>query len=80
MSDESKPLPDEQDEPRSDAPETEITPAEEYKVGPGQPPKEYTWKKGDPTPNPTGRRGKNPSMEPDVKKLFQKVSSRKRYG
>jgi hypothetical protein len=42
-----------------------------YKVGPGSPPKEYTWKKGGPTPNPKGRPKKVPSMKPDAKKAFE---------
>jgi Family of unknown function (DUF5681) len=42
-----------------------------YKVGPGFPPKQYTWKKGGPTLNPNGRPRKAPSMKPDVKKAFE---------
>jgi hypothetical protein len=42
-----------------------------YKVGPGFPPKQYTWKKGGPTPNPKGRPKKVPTMKPDVKKAFE---------
>jgi hypothetical protein len=42
-----------------------------YKVGPGRPPKQYTWKKDGPSPNPKGRPKKVPSMEPDLKKAFE---------
>jgi hypothetical protein len=40
---------------------------EAYKVGPGYPPKQYTWKKGGPSPYPKGRPKKVPSMKPDFK-------------
>jgi hypothetical protein len=42
-----------------------------YKVGPGYPPKEYTWKKGDPSPHPQGRPKKVPSMKPEIRKIFE---------
>jgi hypothetical protein len=42
-----------------------------YKVGPGFPPKQYTWKKGCASPYPKGRPRKVPSMKPDVKKAFE---------
>jgi hypothetical protein len=42
-----------------------------YKVGPGRPPKQYTWKKGGPSPYPKGRPKKPPSMKPDLKKAFE---------
>jgi hypothetical protein len=42
-----------------------------YKVGPGRPPKQYTWKKGGPSPYPKGRPKKVPSMKPDLKKAFE---------
>ena len=53
-----------------------------YKIGPGRPPKEYTWKKGCPSPFPSGRPRKTPSMQPDLKKafedaLFEKVEIKK---
>lgn len=41
------------------------------KVGPGYPPKQYTWKKGGPSPYPKGRPKKIPSMKPDLKKVFE---------
>jgi hypothetical protein len=48
-------------------------PSEEnaYKVGPGRPPKEHTWKKGCPSPNPKGRPRKAASMKPDLKKALE---------
>jgi hypothetical protein len=52
-------------------------PADDYKVGPGCPPKETRWKKGDPSPNPKGRPRNNSSLTPDVKKLFEDSLNRK---
>ena len=52
-------------------------PAEDYKVGPGRPPQETRWKKGDPSPNPKGRPRNNSSLTPDVKKLFEDALNRK---
>ena len=43
--------------------------AEEYKVGPGRPPKEYQYKPGQ-SGNPKGRKRKPPSLLPDLKQLF----------
>jgi hypothetical protein len=51
--------------------------ADDYKVGPGCPPKETRWKKGDPSPNPKGRPRNNSSLTPDVKKLFEDALNRK---
>jgi Family of unknown function (DUF5681) len=48
-----------------------------YKVGPGHPPKEMRWKKGDPSPNPKGRPRNNSALTPDVKKLFEDALNRK---
>ena len=42
-----------------------------YKVGPGYPPKQYTWKKGGPSPYPKGRPKKVLSMKPDLKKALE---------
>ena len=42
-----------------------------YKVGPGFPPKQYTWKKGGRSPNPKGRPKKVASMKPDLKKALE---------
>jgi hypothetical protein len=64
-----------------DAPQAE--PSEDvYKVGPGFPPRESKWKKGCPSPFPSGRPKKIPSMKPDLKKafedaLFEKVEIKK---
>jgi hypothetical protein len=44
---------------------------DDYKVGPGFPPRHSKWKPGCPTPNPKGRPRKIPSMKPDVKKIFE---------
>jgi Family of unknown function (DUF5681) len=54
-------------------PEAQPDPPDEdnYKVGPGRPPKQHTWKKGCPSPNRTGRPKKIPSMKPDLKKIFE---------
>lgn len=48
-----------------------------YKVGPGRPPKQYTWKKGGRSPNPKGRPKKVPSMKPDLKKAFEAALNEK---
>jgi hypothetical protein len=48
-----------------------------YKVGPGHPPKEYTWKKGCPSPYPKGRPKKNHSMKPDLKKALESALNEK---
>ena len=61
---ESEPKPDSSDEPA-------------YKVGPGYPPKQYTWKKGGPSPYPKGRPRKIPSMKPDLKKALEAALNEK---
>lgn len=48
-----------------------------YKVGPGFPPKQYTWKKGGPSPYPKGRPRKVPSMKPDLKKALEAALNEK---
>ena len=48
-----------------------------YKVGPGYPPKQYTWKKGGPSPHPTGRPRKVLSMKPDLKKALEAALNEK---
>ena len=48
-----------------------------YKVGPGFPPKQHTWKKGYPSPNPKGRPKKVPSMKPDLKKALEDALNEK---
>ena len=52
-------------------------PADDYKVGPGRPPKKTRWKKGAPSPNPKGRPRNNSSLTPDVKKLLEDALNRK---
>jgi hypothetical protein len=49
---------------------------EEYKVGPGRPPKEYRWKPGQ-SGNPKGRKRKQPSLLPDLRQLFERAFSQK---
>jgi hypothetical protein len=49
----------------------------EYKVGPGNPPKEYRWKPGCPSPHPAGRKRKAASVLPDLKKIFESEISKK---
>ncbi len=53
------------------------TPAEAHKVGPGSPPPDKRWKKGDPSPNPGGRPRKDQSMLPDVRKAFEQAINKK---
>jgi len=48
-----------------------------YKVGPGYPPKQHTWKKGGPSPNKKGRPKKIPSMKPDLKKALETALNEK---
>jgi hypothetical protein len=48
-----------------------------YKVGPGRPPKQYTWKKDGPSPNPKGRPKKVPSMKPDLSKALEDALNEK---
>ena len=48
-----------------------------YKVGPGRPPKEHTWRKGGASPNPKGRPKKIPSMKPDLRKAFETALNEK---
>jgi hypothetical protein len=59
-------------EPRPD-PSDEDT----YKVGPGFPPNEHKWKKGCPSPYPTGRPRKVLSMKPDLKKALEAALNEK---
>ena len=51
-------------------------PNAEYKVGPGCPPKEHQFKKGQ-SGNPKGAKRKAPHLDPDVKKLLEQVLDRK---
>jgi hypothetical protein len=48
-----------------------------YKVGPGYPPRQYTWKKGGPSPFPKGRPKKILSMKPDLKKALEAALNEK---
>ena len=51
--------------------------ADDYRIGPGRPPMETRWKKGNPSPNPKGRPRNNAALTPDVKKLFEDALNRK---
>jgi len=51
-------------------------PPPEYKVGPGCPPKEHQFKKGQ-SGNPKGAKRKPPSLAPDLKKLLEQILGRK---
>jgi Family of unknown function (DUF5681) len=55
---------------------SETAPAEQYKVGPGRPPKEYRFKPGQ-SGNPKGRKRKAKSLLPDLKRLFEQALSEK---
>jgi Family of unknown function (DUF5681) len=48
-----------------------------YKVGPGCPPRQHTWRKGGKSPNPKGRPKKIPSMKPDLKKALESALNEK---
>jgi hypothetical protein len=63
---------------KSDAEEkADPTDEDSYKVGPGYPPRQYTWKKDGPSPNPKGRPKKVPSMKPDLKKALEAALNEK---
>jgi Family of unknown function (DUF5681) len=49
---------------------------QEYKVGPGRPPKEHQFKPGQ-SGNPKGRKRKEPSLIPDLKDLFENAFNQK---
>jgi hypothetical protein len=55
----------------------ELSDEDPYKVGPGRPPKEHTWKKGCRSPYPKGRPRKVPSMKPDLKKALEAALNEK---
>jgi predicted DNA-binding antitoxin AbrB/MazE fold protein len=56
---------------------TDIDPSgEEYKVGPGCPPKEFQFKPGQ-SGNPKGAKRKTPSIVPDLKALLERALSKK---
>jgi uncharacterized protein DUF5681 len=77
MSDKPQPPSDEPPGSAPDAQDPEANPAEECKVGPGRPPKQYTWKKGGPSPNPRGAPRKPQSMAPDLKRAFERALNKK---
>ena len=52
-------------------PKPDLSDEDTYKVGPGNPPRQYTWKKGGPSPYPKGRPKKAPSMKPEIKQIFE---------
>lgn len=49
---------------------------DEYKVGPGRPPKEHQWKPGQ-SGNPKGAKRKKRSLIPELKDQFERVFSQK---
>jgi hypothetical protein len=49
---------------------------QEYRVGPGRPPKEFQFKPGQ-SGNPKGANRKTPSIAPDLKALFERALSKK---
>ncbi len=58
---------------RFNAPATsDIDAEQEYRVGPGRPPKEYQFKPGQ-SGNPKGAKRKTPSMAPDLKALLERA-------
>ena len=63
---------------RSDTPLSLKTdpPDQEYRVGPGRPPKEYQFKPGQ-SGNPKGARRKPRAIAPDLKALFERALSGK---
>jgi hypothetical protein len=52
------------------------TSAEDYKVGPGRPPREHQFQPGQ-SGNPKGAKRKPPSLLPDLKRLFEQALSEK---
>ena len=60
---------------RSNAPPS-LKSDQDYRVGPGRPPKEYQFKPGQ-SGNPKGARRKPRSIAPDLKALFERALSRK---
>ena len=61
---------------RSDAPPQPDPPDQEYRVGPGRPPKEHQFRPGQ-SGNPKGARRKSRSIELDLKALFERALSAK---
>lgn len=58
-------------------PKPDLSDEDTYKVGPGNPPRQHTWKKGGRSPNPKGRPKKIPSMKPDLKKALEAALNEK---
>ena len=56
----------------SDSSSTPKTPAQAYKVGPGRPPREYQYQKGQ-SGNPKGAKRKEPSIELDLKLALERA-------
>jgi hypothetical protein len=63
---------------RSDTPQSlkTETPDQDYRVGPGRPPKEHQFKPGQ-SGNPAGARRKPGSIAPDLKALFERALNEK---
>jgi len=58
-------------------PAAKTEPAEqEYRIGPGRPPREYQFKPGQ-SGNPKGAKRKPPSLEPDLKAALQQALKKK---
>jgi hypothetical protein len=75
----SKPrVPGKSDPKRCDMPGVSDTDRsdEEYRVGPGRPPKEFQFKPGQ-SGNPKGAKRKQPSIALDLKALFERAFSKK---
>jgi hypothetical protein len=72
---------DDQNSPKpSDDPsatDTVSRPDPDYKIGPGHPPLENQFKKGEPSPNPKGRPRKNAGIAPDLKKALEDALNKK---
>lgn len=75
MSEESNPPAGEPLEAQANG--SQSTPTEEYQVGPGRPPRDTRWQKGCRSPNPRGRPRKDQSMQPDVRKAFERALNKK---
>jgi hypothetical protein len=52
-------------------------PEQDYKVGPGRPPRNTQFKRGGPSPNPRGRPRKQDTMRLDAKKAFEQAINKK---
>ena len=63
-------------ETRDNAPASVPPAEEEYRVGPGRPPKEHRWKPGQ-SGNPKGAKRKKQSLIPELKEEFERVFSQK---